>query len=169
MSGEFIGGGAGAGLDCIIQDNAYIGTRVPRLYMLSDVQNMFPRYRDDCSIYSFQTGFWPGSAGLFTDAGGLAGDIINPVLFDYPDVVSGHSFRYGFAGVTRDQYGGPLGGVTVKLFRTADDTLQDSQVSDIYGGYLLSTPFIDAHYVVSQKSGPPAVSGATVNTLIPGT
>jgi hypothetical protein len=169
MSGELIGGGVGAGLDCLTTDNAYIGTKVPRLYMLPDVQNMMPRYRDDCSVYSFQTGFWPGTTGPMTDAGGLSGDISNGIWWDYPDVVTGHIFRYGFVGITRDQYGSPLGGVSLRLFRTVDDTLQDSQTSASDGSYVLGTPFLDAHYVVSQKAGPPPVAGATVNTLIAST
>lgn len=155
--------------DTVLRDDYPNGLKYPREAIRKEVKVLVPRYRDDCSVHSWQTPYWPGTGGLSTDAGGICGDLLNGFWYEQPDIVSGHAFRYAFVGVTRDQFGGPLGGVTMKLFRTVDDTLQDTQVSDASGGYILSTPFIDAHYVVSQKAGPPPVAGATVNTLIPST
>jgi hypothetical protein len=117
----------------------------------------------------YVTPYWPGTAGLSTDAGGMGGDIMSAAWWEEPEKILGSSGRLGVTGVTRDVYGSILGGATVKLFRTADDTLQSSTTSDVNNGtYLLTTPFTDAHYVVASKSGSPSVQGATVNTLLAG-
>lgn len=80
----------------------------------------------------------------------------------------GAASRFGFVGVTRDQWGSPLKGCTVKLFRTSNDVKLDETVSDINtGAFLLNTAFYpDAHYIVTVKAGSPSVQGITVNTLI---
>lgn len=107
--------------------------------------------------------WWPGNRG---GIGGVE-DTIRSVYFEQPEQPSGGSSRLGVLGVTRDQYGSPLGGVTVKLFRTLDDTKQDQVVSDPSGNFLLTSPFYDAHYLVFYKAGFPDVTGASVNTIIP--
>jgi hypothetical protein len=114
------------------------------------------------------TPYWPGTGGLFTNSGGTCGDLINAVWFDQPDVVTGHAFGFGFVGISRDQYGSPLGGVTMKLFHTVDNALVDVEVSDAAGNYTLITPFLDAHYIVAHKTAS-LVSGATLDNLIPAT
>jgi hypothetical protein len=70
---------------------------------------------------------------------------------------------YKIQGVTKDQYGSPLGGCIVHLYRTLDDSKQDQCISDAVGNYLLYTPFADAHYCVAYAAG--GLTGATVNTL----
>lgn len=117
-------------------------------------------------VESFATEWWPGSGmcGLVGDTDGIeCFGIWGPF-----DVTSGASSRFGFAGVTRDQYGSPIYGCTVKLYRTGDDVLLDTQISDPNtGAFLLNTPYYpDAHYIVAHKSGAPDVDGVTVNTLI---
>jgi hypothetical protein len=75
--------------------------------------------------------------------------------------------RVGFVGVTRDQYGVPVGGVTVQLFRTSDDVLMMELVSDVNGNFLLQSVSTGVgHYIVAYKSGSPDIFGTTVNTLI---
>lgn len=80
----------------------------------------------------------------------------------------GASSRFGFVGVTRDQWGSPLRGCTVKLFRTSNDVKLDETVSDANtGAFLLNTAYYpDAHYIITVKAGSPSVQGITVNTLI---
>jgi hypothetical protein len=82
---------------------------------------------------------------------------------------SGSIGRFGFLGVTRDVNGTAVGGVTVKLYHTADDTVVCSTVSDPLGNFGVTTQFYpDAHYMVAYKSGAPDIEGTTANTLIPG-
>jgi hypothetical protein len=84
------------------------------------------------------------------------------------DQTAGAAARYGFVGVSRDQYGSPLGGCTLKLFRTSGDTLLDTTTSDATtGAFLLNTAYFpDYHYITCHKSGSPDVDGITQNTLI---
>lgn len=157
--------------DTLLVDDYPLGLRRPRLYMLPDVQSMVPKYRDDCSVYSYQNPYWPGNGGLIGCSdmeSGIYSDVIVPVWWDQPDVVTGHAFGFGFVGISRDQYGSPLAGVTVKLFHTTDNVLIDQEVSDAAGNYTLITPYLDAHYIVAQKTSA-LVSGATLDNLIPAT
>jgi len=81
---------------------------------------------------------------------------------------SGASSRYGVSGITRDIYGSPLGGVTVKIFKTSDDSLISTIVSDANtGAFIVTTPYYpDTHYIVTYKTGSPDVFGTSANTLI---
>lgn len=70
-------------------------------------------------------------------------------------------------GVTKDSTGAALSGVTVKLYRTADDALVDMAVSNGGGNYeFRSASPTTAYYVVAYKAGAPDVAGTTVNTLV---
>lgn len=115
---------------------------------------------------SFETEWWPRGAGFMAD--GASGDILNASWWGDFDPAAGAASRYGFTGVTRDQYGTAVGSVTVNLFRTSDNVLQDTAVSNATDGtFLLNTVYYpDTHYIVAHKSGSPDVDGATVNTLI---
>ena len=70
------------------------------------------------------------------------------------------------SGITKDSTGAPLGGCAVKLFRSTDDIMILSTVSDATGNYsfpvLVGGPF----YVVAYKAGSPDVAGATRNDLV---
>jgi hypothetical protein len=151
----------------VYHDDYPLGLKNSRKYMRKEVKVLVPRYRDNDSTYSWQTPYWPGSGGLIGE-NGPSGDIWQSIWFDQPDVVIGHRFTYGFIGISRDQYGSPLGGVTMKLFHTVDDVLIDKQTSDANGNYTLTTPFEDDHYIVAQKTSA-VVSGATLDNLIPAT
>lgn len=114
---------------------------------------------------SFLSRYWPGAAMLMdSDAGPT---IEHDVLWGFFDQAAGASSRYAFTGVTRDQYGSAVGSCAVKLYRTSDDALLDSQVSDPSGNFLLSTRYYpDTHYIVAHKTGSPDIDGVTPNTLI---
>lgn len=118
----------------------------------------------------FANAYWPGGGRDISDSGGVHTDMIAAIVWETPRYIMGSSGRWGVTGVTRDVFGSPLGSVVVKLFRTADDSLQSTATSDpITGAYLLTTPFYpDTHYVVARKVGSPDVQGVTVNTLIGG-
>lgn len=76
------------------------------------------------------------------------------------------SYGYAIAGVSRDSAGVALAGVTVKLFRTADDSLVSQTTSDANGAYKLPASPLFAHYLVEYKAGTPDVAGSSVNTLV---
>lgn len=65
-------------------------------------------------------------------------------------------------GITKDSAGAPLGGCTVKLFLTSDDTCQGWTTSDESGNYTLTLPVAGPFFIVARKAG---VAGTTVNTL----
>lgn len=115
----------------------------------------------------FENPWWPGGGNL--NAGG--NEMLTVAWYAPSEIVEpangGTNSRFGIQGVTRDVWNAPLGGVTVKLFRTSDDLKIDQIVSDPLGNYLVSTPYYpDAHYIVMYKAGSPDVFGASVNTLI---
>lgn len=71
------------------------------------------------------------------------------------------------SGVTRDNTGASLGGCTVKLFGTADDTLREVVMSDANGNYTFSAINDGALYwTVEYKVGAPDVRGTSDNTLV---
>jgi hypothetical protein len=72
---------------------------------------------------------------------------------------------YKIQGVTKDSGGSPLGGVTVELYRTIDDTKQDGCISDAAGNYVLYSQYNDPHYVTAFKN--PNLAGKTVESLYP--
>jgi Carboxypeptidase regulatory-like domain len=111
--------------------------------------------------------WWPSASGLI-DVGALDDAWgVQPYSWGIYYPVSGANGRFAISGVTRDLSGAPLSGVAVKLFRSTDDSLQASVVSDANGYYLATTPYADGHYLVTYKAGPPDVYGTTANTLTP--
>lgn len=70
-------------------------------------------------------------------------------------------------GVTKDSTGAPLAGCTVDLFRTIDNVMIDSVVSDASGNYVFTSAGTQfSYYIVAYKAGAPDVAGTTVNTLL---
>lgn len=111
---------------------------------------------------SFVTPWWPKSA--------LTGDPDMPwcrCQWGRIFPTSGMNSRFSYAGVTRDKFNSPIPGMTVKLFRAVDDSKQDTQVSDPGGVFLLSTPFYEAHWMRSEKTGSPNVQGTSDATVFP--
>jgi hypothetical protein len=115
---------------------------------------------------SYANDWWPGGASMFGDPA------VDPTFFSEVkwgefDQAAGASSRYGLTGYTRDALGTIVAGCTVKLFRTSDDLLLDTTVSDPTGLFLLNTAYYpDYHYIVAHKSGSPDIDGVSVNTLI---
>lgn len=115
---------------------------------------------------SMRTEWWPRGGGFLGDQAVDFG-VRDGVWWAQPEIVGGTTSRYGITGVTRDAYGSPVGGVTVKLFLTSDDSRVDQTVSDPVGTFLVSSPYLTGHYLVAYKTGTPDVEGTTVNTLVP--
>ncbi len=68
-------------------------------------------------------------------------------------------------GMTKNLVGAPLAGATVKLFRTSDDSIQSSVVSDAWGYYVVEMTVPGPFYIVTFHAGPPLLGGVSVNTL----
>lgn len=89
-----------------------------------------------------------------------------PVLPVNPPGLVTPPVKFIIGGVTKDSSGVALAGVTVDLFRTIDNVMIDSAVSDGSGNYQFSTPGPGQnYYVVAYKAGAPDVAGTTLNTL----
>lgn len=115
---------------------------------------------------SFETAWWPKGGGFIGDLGSDVG-LFEASWWGEYDQAAGAASRFGFIGVTRDANGSPVASCTVKLFRTSDDALLDTTVSDPLGNFLLNTAYYpDAHYMVAHKSGSPDVDGISQNNLI---
>ncbi len=115
----------------------------------------------------FVSPWWPFNGGIVQ---GMAGEGFEAFLQQGPRHSDmwrsfGANGRLSVLGTTRDQYGSPLGGCTVRLFRTLNDSLQSRVKSDANGAFQVSSPFTDAHYMTVH--GPGGVAGASVDTLIP--
>lgn len=108
--------------------------------------------------------WWPSRSGFVADAAQI--DSAAP-WWGAPSNRSGCNGRLAFVGYTRNAYGSPLGGVTVRLFRTSSDELVAKVVSDANGYYTATSPYLDAHYMVVHKTATPDVAGASVDTIIP--
>lgn len=67
-------------------------------------------------------------------------------------------------GVSRDATGAALGGCSVKVFRTADDVLVASTVSDASGNWTAYPNQQGPYYFVEYKAGSPDVFGTSPNT-----
>lgn len=115
----------------------------------------------------FTSEWWPSVAGFLGDLGADVGILAAESWGEYYPA-GGAASRFGFVGVTRDQYGSIMGNCVVKLFRTSDDLLIDQTTSDpTTGAFLLNTAYYPTtHYIVAYKAGSPDVAGASVNTLI---
>lgn len=143
-----------------------------------DIRILGQQWRQDVEIVDFGCGaalgeynspWWPAS-GLIGDPhsqGLTAFETMRPDTWGEYDVTAGTSGRFGFSGITRDAYGSPLGGMTVKLYRTSTDEMVSSVVSDVNGNFTVLTPYYpDAHFINIYKTGSPDVFGTTANTLV---
>lgn len=144
---------------------ACIERRIQCAYMPEQAIGQITADCDAVAPGSFASPYWPGGAAMSDNGDGPT--IERGVQWGFFDQAAGASSRYAFTGVTRDQYGTAVGACAVKLYRTIDDALLDSQVSDPSGNFLLSTAYYpDAHYIVAHKTGSPDIDGVTPNTLI---
>ena len=77
-----------------------------------------------------------------------------------------YEYAYYINGTTRDAAGTPLANCTVKLYRTADDSVAAVVISDGSGKFsIASSPALN-HYLVAYLPGSPDVAGTTINTLV---
>lgn len=151
--------GAANPVSCICADDRRL-SRAENLpeRLFADVQFTAPS--------TYESPWWPKGGGFIGDQG-LDIGLIEAAWWGEYDQAAGAASRYGFVGVTRDQYGSPVGSCTVKLYRTSDDVLLDTSTSDPSGNFLLNTAYYpDAHYIVAHKAGSPDIDGVTPNTLI---
>lgn len=115
---------------------------------------------------TFETEWWPKGGGFIGDGATDVG-LLEASWWGEYDPAAGAASRFGFVGVARDAYGSPVASMTLKLFRTSDDTLLDTTTSDPSGNFLLNTAYYpDTHYITCHKSGSPDIDGITVNSLI---
>jgi hypothetical protein len=138
-----------------------------------DKRLMMPEYRQDFHLNgeTFRSPWWPRS---LIDASG--GEMIDarPQTWELPALNSGAVSKLAFVGVSRDAYGSILPSCVMKLFKTADgnfpdtkDRILDQATSDpTTGGFLLLTPYAEAHYIALFKAGTPNVQGVSDNNLI---
>lgn len=118
-----------------------------------------------CAVSDYKSAWWPRGNGLLGDIA-LDVSMLDGVQWGPFDPVGGISARVGFVGISRDQYGSPLGGCVVQLFRTSDDLFIMETTSDSAGNFTLFSWYTpDQHYIVAYKAGSPDVAGTTVNTL----
>lgn len=116
----------------------------------------------------FRSDWWPRMA-ITACAGGMD-DVLGSLAWDnQPWVVSGANGRLGFVGYSRNQYGSPLLGATVRLFRKSTSELVAQVVSDVNTGfYIVTTPYLEEHFITCHFSTPVPGGGATADNLIPG-
>lgn len=117
---------------------------------------------------SFATPWWPNRNQLVGDMG-LDVGLLEAEYYE-PEITKGMNSRFGYQGVTRDVNNSPLGGCTVKCFRTADDAKTTPDVvSGADGSFIISTPYYEPHWLRMSKSGSPDVQCTTVSTSYPNT
>lgn len=75
-------------------------------------------------------------------------------------------YDYYISGVTRDLNGNPLGGCTVTLYRTSDNSVAAIVLSDGSGNFRIASSSSLTHYIVAYLPGSPDVAGTTLNTLV---
>lgn len=114
---------------------------------------------------TYANGWWPRGNALIGDMTVDVG-VMDAVAWGAYDAVGGVSSMLGIIGVTRDQFGTPVGSCTVQLFLTSNDQLMYEGTSDANGNFNALTTSTGQHYVVAYKATAPDIFGTTVNTLV---
>ncbi len=116
----------------------------------------------------FVSPWWPWG-GIIGGAYGFDGDNLTQLSPRHSDIWRsfGANGRLAFVGYTRDQFGSPIGGVTVRCFRTSTDEMVSKVTSDDNGFYIATSPYSDAHFLTVHKAGSPDLSGSSVDTVLP--
>lgn len=159
----------------------FIGNAMPQFILQLKDKRLVPNYqairkeRDRISERAsatqypggYATAFWPGNRGFIGDQ---ATDVaLQEPIWSRPLARLGHgeASRVGFPGITRDQYGAPLGSCTVVLHRTSTREFVHEMVSDANGVFLSQSVYAgEGHYIWFHKAGSVNVYGATDNNLI---
>lgn len=109
--------------------------------------------------------YWPGSGRILGESQAM---IVAPPDYTPRTADFGGNGTMGFSGVARGLDNSPVGGVTVRLFRSSNSQLVNTAVSRADGSYNISTPYVgENHFVVCHKSGSPEIAGASIATLVP--
>lgn len=138
--------------------------RAVSAYYLVDVEFID---NDAFSGASWATPWWPMRTGFVGSSDDVGVGYLLEALWGAVDHTFGTSSRFAFVGVTRNQYGSPVGFCDVMLYRTSDRVLIDATKSDTNGKFYLTTPYYpDTHFIVAHKTGSPDFDGISPNTLI---
>lgn len=118
----------------------------------------------------FASSWWPHRSGFIGGGDADPFDGCDSAGTQHADMWtrSGANGRLAFVGFSRDENGNIVPGCSIKCFRTADDSLQASVLSDANGYYQATTPYYEAHYLVIQMPTTPPRSGASLATILPG-
>ena len=119
-------------------------------------------------LYPYATRWWPRQSVIIGGWIGTADDVFQdyaPSWID-PWTRSGANGRLAFVGYTRDQYGSPLGGCTVRCYRVSTEEMVSKVTSDANGLYFATSPYNDSHFIVIHNTAGDQ-AGATKNTLTP--
>ena len=113
--------------------------------------------------------WWPSRGGFLglTDLWSFEGQVTTWIYYDLP-TPGGADTRYGFAGITRDEYGNVLPSCTVSLHLSSTGELVQRVTSDsATGEFSVGTPYGGGHYIVVHRSDVvPPVGGATADTIV---
>ena len=105
------------------------------------------------------------NAGVSTPCGAWVSIDYRPLLLARKP--GSYSF-YTLSGVSRDSTGAPLGGCTVKVFMTLNDTKVYETVSDGSGNWSIDvSPNPGPFYYVEYLVGTPDRAGTSINTNVP--
>ena len=137
--------------------------------MAMETHDPVPFHFVDFNPYDLDTRFgrWPTRDKLFGGAG--FGDLMfgNPWLDLIPQEVTGRAgFTYRIIGTITNNIGNPVAGLTVTLYRTADNSVQVVTTTNQFGQYGFGVPDNTTNYyiIASQKS--PQLYAVSVNTLV---
>jgi hypothetical protein len=123
--------------------------------------------RADFSFAGYLNEFWPGNRGFIGDQ---STDVsIQEAVWGrrLKRFAIGCASRVGFVGVSFDQFGTPLAGVTCSLFRTSTREWIMDVISGSDGTFFLQSWYSpDTHFIVFNKAGAPDVFGTTRQTLV---
>jgi hypothetical protein len=171
----FAGGGGGLQAGGIREsndyracDSLYFGkrSRAPDQLLLATEMRVADNANDS---FIYHTRWWPRSGQILGGwGGGQDGDFFQnkSPRWKQPRTERGANGRLGFVGYTRDQYGSPLGGCTVRCYRTSTEEQVAKVTSDDTGLYFATTPYSDAHFLVIHN-GDGSLAGATKTSLLP--
>lgn len=73
--------------------------------------------------------------------------------------------NYTITGITKDSGGTPIGAVTVRLFNSATNALEQTTISDGSGNYSFIVDKNATWFVVAYLAGAPDTAGTTVRNL----
>jgi hypothetical protein len=123
--------------------------------------------RADFARTGYQNEFWPGNGSFGGDQSADVAIMVPIWSRRMKRFASGEASRVGFIGISFDQFGTPLAGVTCSLFRTSTKEWIMDIVSGSDGSFLLQSWYSpDTHFIVFNKSGAPDVFGTTKQTLV---